>query len=98
MEVALRVVSLRNENIVGSNWIYKIKRNSAGSVARYKARLMDLRLRGFSQESGFDFGETFSPVVRHTTVRLILSLDATIQWKLRKLDVKNAFLHGDLEE
>lgn len=87
------VPNIGNKNIVGSNWIYKIKRNSDGSVARYKARLMDLRLRGFSQEPGFDFGETFSPVVRHTTVRLILSLDAMNQWKLRKLDVKNAFLH-----
>ncbi|KAI5346452.1 hypothetical protein L3X38_014331 [Prunus dulcis] len=84
-----------NKNIVGSKWLYKIKKNSDGSVARYKARLV---AQGFSQQPGLDFGETFSPVVRHTTVRLVLSLAAMNQWSLRQLDVKNAFLHGDLEE
>ena len=83
------------KNIVGSKWVYKIKRNPCGSVGRYKARLV---AQGFSQEPGFDFGETFSPVVRHTTVRLVLSIAAMNQWKLRQLDVKNAFLHSDLEE
>ncbi|BBN68261.1 hypothetical protein Prudu_353S000100, partial [Prunus dulcis] len=77
-----------NKNIVGSKWIYKIKRNSYGSIARHKAR----------QEQGLDFSETFSPVVRHTTIRLILSLAAMNKWHLRQLDVKNAFLHGELEE
>ncbi|CAL2280003.1 unnamed protein product [Prunus armeniaca] len=84
-----------NTNIVGSKWIYKIKRNSYGTVSRYKARLV---AQGFSQEAGFDYDETFSPVVRHTTVRLILSLAAINGWSLRQLDVKNAFLHGDLDE
>ncbi|CAL9007551.1 unnamed protein product [Prunus brigantina] len=83
------------KNIVGSKWIYKIKRNVDGSIARYKARLV---AQGFSQQQGLDFSETFSPVVRHTTVRLILSLAAMNKWSLRQLDVKNAFLHGDLEE
>ncbi|CAL9023794.1 unnamed protein product, partial [Prunus brigantina] len=84
-----------NTNIVGSKWIYKIKRNSDGTVSRYKARLV---AQGFSQEAGFDYDETFSPVVRHTTVRLILSLASINGWSLRQLDVKNAFLHGDLDE
>ncbi|CAL2264036.1 unnamed protein product [Prunus armeniaca] len=84
-----------NKNIVGSKWIYKIKRNSDGSIARHKAWLV---AQGFSQEQGLDFSETFSPIVRHTTIRLILSLDAMNKWQLRQLDVKNAFLHGELEE
>ncbi|CAL9022249.1 unnamed protein product [Prunus brigantina] len=84
-----------DKNLIGSKWVYKIKRNPDGTVGRYKARLV---AQGFSQEPGFDFGETFSPVVRHTTVRLVFSIAAMNQWKLRQLDVKNAFLHGDLEE
>ncbi|BFG17196.1 hypothetical protein CerSpe_034700 [Prunus speciosa] len=84
-----------HKNIVGSKWIYKIKRNADGSIARYKARLV---AQGFSQQPGLDFSETFSPVVRHTIVRLILSLAAMNKWCLRQLDVKNAFLLGDLEE
>ncbi|CAL9013560.1 unnamed protein product [Prunus brigantina] len=83
------------KNIVGSKWIYKIKRNADGSIASYKARLV---AQGFNQQQGLDFSETFSPVVRHTTVRLILSLAAMNKWSLHQLDVKNAFLHGDLEE
>ncbi|VVA37848.1 PREDICTED: Retrovirus-related Pol poly from, partial [Prunus dulcis] len=54
--------------------------------------------QGFSQASGLDFSEMFSPVVRHTTVRLVLSIAAMNRWSLRQHDVKNAFLHGDLEE
>ncbi|KAI5336311.1 hypothetical protein L3X38_015578 [Prunus dulcis] len=85
----------QQKNIVGSKWVYKIKRHENGSVARYKARLV---AQGFSQELGLDFSKTFSPVVRHTTVRLILSLAAMHKWSLRQLNVKNAFLHGELEE
>ncbi|KAI5312513.1 hypothetical protein L3X38_041686 [Prunus dulcis] len=84
-----------DNNIVGCRWIYKIKRHADGRIARYKARLV---AQGFSQEQGIDFDETFSPVVRHTTVRLILSLAASHRWCLRQLDVKKAFLHGDLQE
>ncbi|KAI5336291.1 hypothetical protein L3X38_015558 [Prunus dulcis] len=85
----------QQKNIVGSKWVYKIKRHENGSVARYKARLV---AQGFSQELGLDFSKTFSPVVRHTTVRLILSLAAMHKWSLGQLNVKNAFLHGELEE
>ncbi|CAN6692111.1 unnamed protein product [Malus baccata var. baccata] len=84
-----------NKNVVGCKWIYKVKKHPDGSVAHYKARLV---AKGFSQEAGLDYYETFSPIVKPTTMRLMLSLAASKWWKLKQLDVKNAFLHRFLEE
>uniref|UniRef100_A0A2N9GMZ0 Integrase catalytic domain-containing protein n=1 Tax=Fagus sylvatica TaxID=28930 RepID=A0A2N9GMZ0_FAGSY len=84
-----------SKNIVGCKWVYKLKYNSDGTIARYKARLV---AKGFHQQYGVDFDETFSPVVKPPTVRLILSLAVSLDWSLRQLDVKNAFLHGTLKE
>uniref|UniRef100_A0A2N9IRZ8 Integrase catalytic domain-containing protein n=1 Tax=Fagus sylvatica TaxID=28930 RepID=A0A2N9IRZ8_FAGSY len=83
------------KNIVGCKWVYKLKYNSDGTIARHKARLV---AKGFHQQYGIDFDETFSPVVKPPTVRLILSLAVSLNWPLRQLDVKNAFLHGTLKE
>lgn len=79
------VPSPENRNVIGSKWVYKIKRDPKGKVSRYKARLV---AQGYSQEQGLDYEETFSPVVRHTTLRLVISLDAMYKWELRQLDVK----------
>jgi hypothetical protein len=84
-----------NKNVVGCKWVYKLKTNSDGTIARYKARLV---AKGFHQQYGVDFDETFSPVIKPPTVRLILSLAVSLNWPLRQLDVKNAFLHGTLKE
>ncbi|MFS8002612.1 putative RNA-directed DNA polymerase [Helianthus anomalus] len=84
-----------NANVVDCKWVYRLKRDEKGNIKRYKARLV---AKGFSQQPGIDYHETFSPVVKSTTVRVVLSLAVTRQWPLRQLDVQNAYLHGDLKE
>jgi histone deacetylase 1/2 len=81
--------------IVRNKWVYKIKQKPDGSIDCYKARLV---AKGFDQKSGVDYFETFSLVVKTTTVRLILALVVQFRWTTRQLDVSNAFLQGYLDE
>ncbi|KAI3523467.1 hypothetical protein L1887_01631 [Cichorium endivia] len=84
-----------NMNIVRSMWIFKHKTKSDGSLERYKARLV---CDGRSQQVGVDCGETFSPVVKPATIRTVLTIALSHDWPVHQLDVKNAFLHGNLHE
>ena len=80
-------------NVVTGKWIFKHKLKADGSLERYKAHWV---LRGFTQRPGIDYDETFSPVVKPATVRIVLSLAVSRSWPVDQLDVKNAFLHGTL--
>ena len=82
-------------HVLGCRWVHKIKLNEDGTVGRLRSRLV---AKGNEQEEGRDFLETYSPVVITATVRLVLHTTTVNKWKIRQLDVKNAFLHGDLTE
>ena len=80
-------------NVIGSKWVYKIKRKGDGTIERYKARLV---ARGFSQVEGVDYNETFAPVMRYKTLRIILSLATQMDYEVKQMDVMNAFLNAEV--
>lgn len=83
------------QKVIDNRWVFKLKQNADGGIDRFKARLV---VRGFTQEYGIDYHETFSPVVKFTSIRAILALAASKRMSLKQFDVKTAFLNGDLEE
>ncbi|KAA5550856.1 hypothetical protein F3G54_33345, partial [Pseudomonas aeruginosa] len=82
------------ENIVACKWVYKKKLNSDNSV-RYRARLV---AKGFSQRQGIDFKETFSPVLKYSTLKLLFAITVNLNLSITHLDVTTAFLNGHLDE
>ena len=86
---------LSNRKPIGCMWVYKIKYKSNGEVERYKARLV---AKGYSKKEGIDYEETFSPVAKMVTVRVVVSLAVNYSWKLYQLDVNNGFLYGNFDE
>ncbi|XP_050895280.1 uncharacterized mitochondrial protein AtMg00820-like [Lathyrus oleraceus] len=77
-------------NVIQSMWIFRHKEKSDGSFERHKARLVG---DGAGQQVGIDCGETFSPVVKLATIRIVLSIAISKSWQIHQLDVKNVFLH-----
>jgi hypothetical protein len=83
------------KNLIDCKWVYRVKHKADDSIDLYKARLV---AKGFKQRHGIDYDDTFSPVVKPATIRMILSLVVSRGWVLRQLDVQNMFLHDILEE
>jgi ATP-binding cassette subfamily B (MDR/TAP) protein 1 len=85
----------RNRKALPYKWVFQLKQVSDSSGPKYKARIV---VKGFRQEYGVDFEQVFSPVVKMTTLRFLLGIVALEDLELLQLDVKMAFLHGDLDE
>ena len=82
-------------NIIGSRWMYWLKRDAQGAIARYKARLI---AQGFTQAHGIDYNKTFAPVAKFASIRVVLALVALNDWEVEQVDIKNAYLNAQLTE
>ena len=87
--------SSSRKKVVQCKWVYKTKFSADGSPLKYKARLV---AKGYSQVHGIDYNETFAPVAKMDSIRLALAIAASKQWEVHHMDVKCAFLNGDLTE
>ena len=83
-----------NRTVIDTRWIYKVKHTSDGNIDRYKARLV---AKGYAQHHGVDYEETYSPVYKLASLRTILSIGATLNLEIHQLDVKTAFLNGEID-
>ena len=84
----------KGKRVLRNKWVFKLKKDG-DKLVKYKAQLV---VKGFSQKQGIDFDEIFSPVVKVSSIRVVLGLVASLDLELEQLDVKTVFLHGDLKE
>ncbi|CAI7876366.1 unnamed protein product [Closterium sp. NIES-53] len=84
----------RNKTVLTRKWVFRVKTKADGTIDKFKARWV---VRGFDQEHGRDFTETFAPVSRHTSLRILLAIAAMTKKKLRQIDVSNAFLYAPVD-
>ena len=82
-------------NIVGSKWVFKLKKDANGNVTSHRARLVT---QGFTQVHGIDFDDTFAPIARMTSIRTVLALAARYDWEIHQVDVKSAYLYGEIDK
>ena len=80
---------------IGCKWVFKIKQNADGSIAKYKARLV---AKGFTQKEGIDFNETYAPVAKFTTIRTMMAIAAMEKMNVIQMNVATAFLHAKMDE
>ncbi|KAL0559650.1 hypothetical protein IC582_000013 [Cucumis melo] len=85
----------QDRKVIGVKWVFRTKLNADGSINKHKARLV---VKGYAQIFGVDYSDTFAPVARMDTIRLLFAIAAQKGWKLYQLDVKSAFLNGFLQE
>ena len=85
----------RDRKPIGCKWVYRVKRDASGEISHYKARLV---AQGFAQKPGIDFTETFAPVAKTDSIRLLLAFAAANNFEIHQVDVKSAFLNGKLQE
>ena len=88
-------VAPKGANIVGSKWVFRAKKDAAGAVIRHKARLV---AQGFSQVPGVDYFDTFAPVAKLASIRAVLAMAAAEDMELHQIDIKGAYLNGELTE
>ncbi|RVX13320.1 Retrovirus-related Pol polyprotein from transposon TNT 1-94 [Vitis vinifera] len=85
----------KGKRALKNRWVYRVKQEEHASQPRYKARLV---VKGYSQKKGIDFDEIFSSVVKMSSIRVVLGLVASLDLEIEQMDVKIAFLHGDLNK
>ena len=95
MEVYEEVQIPHDHKVVGSKWVFRYKLGLDGQIAKYKVHLVT---QGFSQVEGINYNETFVPVKKFNSIQLLLALSACCDWEIHQMDVKSAFLNGELNE